>query len=135
MGGPLTRDITADSFSDRSVPFTWITWLLLALFYLIFLAHEVYAIRGASPLLASKAKANTLIFQASLLFYWFYAYVNEAMLIPVTLDFAASMGHNATMSGFFISCSLLASILGVSLGKYVVSEDNWDQRRARRFVV
>ena len=116
--GPLTKDMTAESFSDRLVPFTLTTWLFLLFLCLIFFAHETYAAR-VKPLLANEEKSSTVLFQSSLLFYWFYGYVNEAMLMPVTLDFAASMGQSATMSGFFISCSLVASILGVVMGTWM----------------
>ncbi|CAK9090796.1 unnamed protein product [Durusdinium trenchii] len=132
--GPLTKDMTAESFSDRLVPFTLTTWLFLLFLCLIFFAHETYAAR-VKPLLANEEKSSTVLFQSSLLFYWFYGYVNEAMLMPVTLDFAASMGQSATMSGFFISCSLVASILGVVMGKRVVSEASWDQRVARSLIL
>eukprot|EP00913_Durusdinium_trenchii_P000181 g164.t1 len=57
------------------------------------------------------------------------------MLLPVTLDFAASMGQSATMSGFFIGSSLIASILGVFMGKRVVNEEFWDQRLARALIL
>lgn len=112
--GPLTKGLTAGSFSDRLAPFTLTAWLFLLFWYLMFFAHEMYAAK-IEPLLAN-GKSSSLLFQSSLLFYWFCGYVNEAMLLPVTLDFAASMGQSATMSGFFIGSSLIASILGVFMG-------------------
>ena len=117
LRGPLTKDITAESFSERLVPFTLTTWLCLLFLYLIFFAHEMYAAR-VKPLWANEQKASSLMFQSSVLFYWFYWYVNEAMLLPVTLDFAVSMGQSATMSGFFISSSLIALILGLFMGRW-----------------
>ena len=94
--------MSVESFSERVVPFTWSTWMVVAIFYVIFLAHEVYA-HKKKPLLAEQKEANMLAFQSSLLFYWFYVYVHQSLMISVSLDFAASMGQNATMSGFFIS--------------------------------
>ncbi|CAK9090848.1 unnamed protein product [Durusdinium trenchii] len=134
LRGPLTKDITAESFSERLVPFTLTTWLCLLFLYLIFFAHEMYAAR-VKPLWANEQKASSLMFQSSVLFYWFYWYVNEAMLLPVTLDFAVSMGQSATMSGFFISSSLIALILGLFMGKKLVPEASFDQRRARSLLV
>ena len=131
--GPLTKNLTAESFSDRQVSFTLTTWLAVGFVYVVFLVHELYANR-VQPVLVSH-RGNSLRFQSALLFRWFSNFLNDAMLLPITLDFATSMGQTASMSGFFISCSLFASVLGVVMGQWIVNESAWDQQRARALIL
>ena len=125
--------MSAESFSDRVVPFTWTAWTVVGFFYVMILAHEVYATK-MNPLLADQEKASTLAFQGSLLFYWFYVYAFQSILATVSLDFATSMGQSATASGFFVSSPTLAMILGVFWGCWLINESS-DQRKTRDFIV
>ncbi|CAK9053240.1 unnamed protein product [Durusdinium trenchii] len=74
-------------------------------------------------------------FSARCCFFWFYWYVNQSLVLPVTLDFAASMGQSATMSGFFVSSPLATSIAGLQVGKMIIGENAWDQASARRLII
>ncbi|CAJ1368441.1 unnamed protein product, partial [Effrenium voratum] len=129
---PLTESL--GNFSERAVPFTATTWSCVAVLFLFLVAHELHAVR-AKPLLAGTQKANTLVFQISSLIFFFSGYLMESLLLPISLDFAKSMGQSATMSGFFISASLIACLLGIAVGKRLVSESSWDQNRARTFII
>ena len=133
---PLTEGIR-ETFSTNVLPFSGSTWAIVAGLFLLFLVHECYAAHRR-PLLCRESadhKEGRTLLQIVLLFDWFCMYVNECLLLPLTLDFAESMGQNAAMSGFFGSSSLVASIAGVMMGRVLVSETQWNQRWARAVVI
>ena len=70
-----------------------------------------------------------------LLWYWLVWYLQESLILPISLDFSLSMGESTTMSGFFISSALVASIGGLSFGKRICPEEPWDQRWARHLII
>eukprot|EP00913_Durusdinium_trenchii_P000180 g163.t1 len=134
MTWDLSHEVTQNGKeSGKEVSFTLTTWLAVGFVYVVFLVHELYANR-VQPVLVSH-RGNSLRFQSALLFRWFSNFLNDAMLLPITLDFATSMGQTASMSGFFISCSLFASVLGVVMGQWIVNESAWDQQRARALIL
>ncbi|CAJ1353402.1 unnamed protein product, partial [Effrenium voratum] len=58
-----------------------------------------------------------------------------SMIIPLSLDFAASLNEGATASGFFLSAGVIASVIAMSAGKYLVDERKWDQFYVRRLMI
>ena len=131
---PLTEGIR-ETFSTNVLPFTGSTWAIVAGLFSLFLIHECYAACFRPILTRPDHREGNTLLQAALLFYWFCMYMNESLLLPVTLDFAESMGESSAMSGFFGSSSLLASVAGVMMGRVLVSESQWNQRWARTVVI
>ncbi|CAJ1389476.1 unnamed protein product [Effrenium voratum] len=119
-------------FSDRVVPFTAVTWSCVIFPFLVLLAHEA---AKTKPLLTNPQDANTMSFQISIMFFFFHWYVMEALLMPISLDFAESMGQSATMSGFFLSSSMIPVFIAIVVSKRMVSESNWDQANARTLIL
>ena len=131
---PLTEGIR-ETFSTNVLPFSGSTWAIVAGLFLLFLVHECYAACFRPILTRTDNRQRTPLLQFALFCYWFCIYMNESMLLPLTLDFAESMGESAAMSGFFGSSSLLASVAGVMMGRVLVSESQWNQRWARTVVI
>ena len=125
--GPLTEELQAQGFSAVTVPIGPGVILSIAVFSLLFTAHEAFVAAGAKPLLANHEKPNSLPLQCTFAIYWLLVMVNFSMLVPVSLDYALAMGHSATASGVFLGAPMVFALLGTMLGRPLTSEVNWDQ--------
>eukprot|EP00439_Symbiodinium_sp_Y106_P038811 s1855_g4.t1 len=94
--------------------------------------HEVYVQRGATPLLATRDGANSLLFQAVWLSSWIVLYVKTTMVATISLDFARAMGESATSSGVLVGMTYLGAVLGVLAGRWLTDQQHWDQRYSRK---
>ena len=65
----------------------------------------------------------------------FSGFLLSAMVIPLSLDFAASLGQSATASGLYMGLSLIAGVLGTIIGRPLISETAWSQFFVRRLLI
>ena len=59
----------------------------------------------------------------------------NAMMVPLSLDLAFSLGQSATASGLFVGAQLVAGIVGTLLGRLLVNELEWAQFFVRRVLI
>ncbi|CAE7496730.1 unnamed protein product [Symbiodinium necroappetens] len=130
--GPLTDRISPSSFSDIVVPIGFSTIVVALVFVCFILLHELYVETGATPLLSNRDGANSVLLQCGFLVSWFVPFIAGSMIIPVSLDFALAMGQSATSSGVFIGTGPVGAMVGLIAGSKLTSEENWNQRYARR---
>ena len=55
-----------------------------------------------------------------------YLYIS-GLIAPISLDFCASLGQSATMSGLLLASPVLGTTVGAVCGKFLASESNWNQ--------
>ena len=130
--GPLTSEIKVDDFSDFAVPMGLNVVVGVIIFSVLLAAHEAYISAGAKPLLANHKRSNNLPLQIAILISWIILFMNSAMLIPPSLDFALAMGQSATASGLFVGGGTIFAVVGAAFGKSLTNESDWDQWFARR---
>mmetsp|Transcript_15962 Transcript_15962/g.27147 ORF Transcript_15962/g.27147 Transcript_15962/m.27147 type:complete len:551 (+) Transcript_15962:65-1717(+) len=134
LDGPLTSHLTPESFSSRVVEFDAPVLICIATLYATLCAHEIYAVYR-KPLLADHTQANSIWMQMVFLLSWFNAFFIASMSVPVSLDFCLQLGQSATMSGFYLSCSVFGTIVGIIIGKVMTSEADFNPRRIRRIFI
>ena len=55
-----------------------------------------------------------------------YLYIS-GLIAPISLDFCASLGQSATMSGLLLASPVLGTTVGAVCGRFLASESNWNQ--------
>lgn len=131
----LTSKIDTDKLGEKVVHFPPAVWIGWAIFYAITIFHEVHVARGGRPLLAHPVPQKSIGIQILALWSWAQGFITMSVQIPLSLDYALAMGQDATMSGVMLSLSGLSGLVGAIVGKVMCPEENWNQRRARRFLV
>ena len=65
----------------------------------------------------------------------FSGFIVSAMVIPLSFDFALSLGQSASASGLFMGIQLIAGLAGTLAGRPLVSETAWSQFFVRRLII
>eukprot|EP00438_Fugacium_kawagutii_P029900 Skav200717 [mRNA] locus=scaffold2650:156095:157639:- [translate_table: standard] len=134
LEGPLTSNLTPDSFPTRVVELGTIVIAVFIFLLAAVICHEIYA-SCRKPLLANHEQANSNWVQVVFLMSQFQMFFQIAMEVPVSLDFCLQMGQSATMSGFMLSFPIIGSMVGIFIGPRLISEAAWNQRFARRLMI
>jgi len=132
---PASASVDVDGFGSRvaKFPFWVITSLLTAISLLVL--HEFFVSQGMKPLLARNLFVQDLLCQILGLLMSMWVFLQMSMMIPLSLDFALSLGHGGTASGFYLSAGVLLGLLGIGVGKALVDEARWKQSFARRLAL
>ena len=97
--------------------------------------HELYVEMGGKPLLARRDGSNSTLLQISIQLTWLLPTVSTTVVIPVCRDYALAVGESATASGLMIGVVPLGALIGMLAGKGLVTENDWNQRYARKIVL
>ncbi|CAE7828557.1 unnamed protein product [Symbiodinium sp. CCMP2592] len=103
--------------------------------FCLLLLHELYVETGRKPLLARRDGSNSTLLQISIQLTWLLPTVSSTVVIPVCRDYAKAVGESATASGLLIGVVPLGALIGMLAGKGLVTENDWNQRYARKIVL
>lgn len=132
---PASASVAVDGFGSRVAKFPfWVITSLLTVISLLVL-HEFFVSQGMKPLLARNLFVQDLLCQILGLVMSMWVFLQLSMMIPLSLDFALSLGHEGTASGFYFSAGVCIGLLGLGVGKALVDEARWKQSFARRLVL